>query len=44
MPGTIKQLIQNYLNKNVVQVSANMETVGNQGIDHEYIVVDPIEN
>ena len=43
MPGTIKQLIQNYLNKNVVHVSANMETIGNQGIDHEYIVVDPIE-
>ncbi len=43
MPGTIKQLIQNYLNKNVVQVSANMETVGNQQIDHEYIVVNPIE-
>jgi ATP-dependent RNA helicase DeaD len=43
LPGTIKQLIQNYLNKNVVQISANMETVGNQGIDHEYIVVDPIE-
>ena len=43
MPGTIKQLIQNYLNKNVVQVSANMETTGNQGIDHQYIVVDPIE-
>lgn len=43
LPGTIKQLIQNYLNKNVIQVSANMETVGNQGIDHEYIVVDPIE-
>ncbi|TRX07312.1 DEAD/DEAH box helicase [Flavobacterium gawalongense] len=43
MPGTIKQLIQNYLNKNVVQVSANMETIGNQGIDHEYIVVNPIE-
>jgi superfamily II DNA/RNA helicase len=43
MPGTIKQLIQNYLNKNVVQVNASMETVGNQGIDHNYIVVDPIE-
>lgn len=43
LPGTIKQLIQNYLNKNVVQISANMETVGNEGIDHEYIVVDPIE-
>jgi ATP-dependent RNA helicase DeaD len=43
MPGTIKQLIQNYLNKNVVQVNADMETIGNQGIDHQYIVVDPIE-
>lgn len=43
LPGTIKQLVQNYLNKNVVQISANMETVGNQEIDHEYIVVDPIE-
>ncbi|PBJ15743.1 DEAD/DEAH box helicase [Flavobacterium sp. ACN6] len=43
LPGTVKQLIQNYLNKNVVQVSANMETVGNEGIDHEFIVVDPIE-
>ncbi|MBO9584649.1 MAG: DEAD/DEAH box helicase [Flavobacterium sp.] len=43
LPGTVKQLIQNYLNKNVVQISASMETVGNEGIDHEYIVVDPIE-
>ena len=43
MPGTIKQLIQNYLNKNVVQVSTDMQTIGNQGIDHQYIVVDPIE-
>lgn len=43
MPGTIKQLIQNYLNKNVVQVSADMEIIGNQGIDHQYIVVDPID-
>jgi ATP-dependent RNA helicase DeaD len=43
MPGTIKQLIQNYLNKNVVQVSADMQTIGNQGIDHQYIVVNPIE-
>lgn len=43
LPGTIKQLIQNYLHKNVIQVSANMETVGNQKIEHKYIVVDPIE-
>jgi superfamily II DNA/RNA helicase len=43
MPGTIKQLIQNYLNKNVVQVSADMQVLGNQVIDHQHIVVDPIE-
>lgn len=43
LPGTIKQLIQNYLNKNAVQVSADMQTKGNQGIDHQYIVVNPIE-
>ena len=43
LPGTLKQLIQNYLSKNVVEISANMETIGNQGIDHQYIVVDPIE-
>ena len=43
MPGPIKQLIQNYLSKKITQVSANMETVGNQGIEHQYIVVDPIE-
>ena len=43
MPGTIKQLIQNYLHKNVVQISAETETLTNPGIDHQYIVVDPIE-
>jgi ATP-dependent RNA helicase DeaD len=31
MPGTIKQLVQNYLHKNAVEVRANMETV-NQGV------------
>ncbi|RTY93662.1 DEAD/DEAH box helicase [Flavobacterium sp. GT3R68] len=43
MPGTIKQLVQNYMSKHVTQVSADMQTVGNQGIDHQYIVVDAIE-
>lgn len=43
MPGSIKQLIQNYLNKNVVQISIDMEITVNQGIDHQYIVVNPIE-
>ncbi|WP_299435217.1 DEAD/DEAH box helicase [uncultured Aquimarina sp.] len=43
MPGTIKQLIQNYMSKHVIQVSADMDTVGHQGIDHQYVVVEPIE-
>ena len=43
LPGTIKQLIQNYMSKNVIQVSANMETVGNQEINHQFVVVEPIE-
>jgi len=43
MPGTIKQLVQNYMSKHVVQVEADMSTVGHQGIDHQYMVVEPIE-
>lgn len=43
MPGTIKQLIQNYMSKHVIQVSAAMETVGNTSITHQYIEVAPIE-
>lgn len=43
MPGAIKQLVQNYMSKHVVHIEANMETVGHQGIDHQYVVVEPIE-
>lgn len=43
IPGTIKQLVQNYLNKNVIQIDADMEIVGNNAIDHQYIVVNPEE-
>ena len=43
LPGTVKQLVQNYMSKNVTQVSVDMKTVGNLGIDHEYVVVEPIE-
>jgi len=43
LPGTIKQLIQNYMSKHVIQVSVDMQIKGNQGIDHEFIVVEPIE-
>jgi ATP-dependent RNA helicase DeaD len=43
LPGTIKQLVQNYMSKHVVMMSADMETTGNQAIDHKYVVVEPIE-
>lgn len=43
MPGTIKQMMQNYMSKHIIEVSADMETVGHQGIDHQYVVVEPIE-
>ena len=43
LPGSIKQLINNYMSKHVLHIEADMETVGHQGIDHKYVVVDPIE-
>jgi len=44
MPGTVKQLVQNYMNnKKLVHIEANMETVGHKEIDHQYTVVEPIE-
>lgn len=43
MPGAVKQLIQNYMSKHVIQIEADMKTVGHQGIDHQYVVVEPIE-
>ncbi|MFK7814431.1 MAG: DEAD/DEAH box helicase [Maribacter sp.] len=43
MPGTVKQLVQNYMSKHVVHLEADMEKMGHQGIDHQYVVVEPIE-
>lgn len=43
MNGKVKQLIQNYMSKHVVEIDAEMTTVGHQGIEHQFIVVDPIE-
>lgn len=43
LPGTIKQLVQNYMSKHVVHIEADMESIGHQGIDHQYVVVEPIE-
>ncbi|QNM86361.1 DEAD/DEAH box helicase [Polaribacter pectinis] len=43
MPGAIRQLVNNYMSKEVVTIEADMKTVGHQGIDHQYVVVEPIE-
>lgn len=43
MSGAIKQLVQNYMSKHVAHLEADMATVGHQGIDHQYVVVEPIE-
>ena len=43
MPGSIKQMVQNYLSKHVVAIQADMETTSHQGINHQYVVVKPIE-
>ena len=43
MSGPIKQLVQNYMSKHVVQIEVDMATVGHQGIEHQYVVVEPIE-
>jgi len=43
LSGAIKQLIQNYMSKDVLQIETDMTTMGHQGIDHYYMVVEPIE-
>jgi ATP-dependent RNA helicase DeaD len=43
MPGTVKQLVQNYMSKKLVQIDVDIATLGHQGIDHQYVVVEPIE-
>jgi ATP-dependent RNA helicase DeaD len=43
MSGAIKQLVQNYMSKHVVHKEADMSTLGHKGIDHKYVVVEPIE-
>ncbi|MBU3012483.1 DEAD/DEAH box helicase [Polaribacter vadi] len=43
MSGAIRQLVNNYMAKDVIQIEANMKTVGHQGIEHKYVVVEPIE-
>lgn len=43
MSGAVKQMVQNYLSKNPLEITAEMETAGHQNIKHEFVVVAPIE-
>jgi ATP-dependent RNA helicase DeaD len=43
MSGAIKQLVNNYMSKDVVHLEVDMSTVGHQGIEHQYVIVEPIE-
>jgi len=43
MTGKVKQMIQNYMSKHITQLDAEMTTVGHQDIDHQFVVVEPIE-
>lgn len=43
MPGELKDIVHNYMSKNAVSINSDMATIGHEGIDHQYTVVDPIE-
>lgn len=43
MPGELKDIVHNYMSKNAVSIHSDMATIGHEGIDHQYTVVDPIE-
>ncbi len=43
MPGELKDIVHNYLSKSAVEINSDRSTIGHEGIDHQYIVVEPIE-
>ncbi|MBZ9786650.1 DEAD/DEAH box helicase [Psychroflexus sp. CAK57W] len=43
LPGSLKQIVQNSMSRDVLQINAEMSTLGHQGIEHHYVVVEPIE-
>jgi ATP-dependent RNA helicase DeaD len=43
MPGELKEMVHNYMSANVVSINSNRTTIGHEGINHQYIVVEPIE-
>jgi ATP-dependent RNA helicase DeaD len=43
LPGSVKQVVQNFMSSKVIHLEAGMSTIGHQGIEHHFIVVEPIE-
>src|SRR5690625_7934015 len=43
MPCELKDIVHNCMSKNLLSISVDMETLGHEGIEHQYIVVEPIE-
>ena len=43
MPGELKDIVHNYMSKNAVNIQSGMVNIGHEGIDHQYLVVEPIE-
>ena len=43
MPGDLKDIVHNYMSKSAISINSEMLTIGHEGIDHQYIVVEPIE-
>lgn len=43
MPGELKDIVHNYMSKHLLNINSDMATIGHEGIDHQYLVVEPIE-
>ena len=43
LSGAVKELVNNYMSKDIETIEANLETKGHQAISHQYVVVEPIE-
>ncbi|WP_417265941.1 DEAD/DEAH box helicase [Brumimicrobium sp.] len=43
MPGELKDVVHNYMSKNTISVNSDRATIGHLGIEHQYMVVEPIE-
>ncbi|PWH87201.1 DEAD/DEAH box helicase [Brumimicrobium oceani] len=43
IPGDLKDIVHNYMSKTAITVESDRVSIGHEGIDHQYLVVEPIE-